>query len=680
MKTAETAVARALERLGHREVLEDFGARFPVPHSPRYELHYFRAVHRGQLTALAVRIEPGARAGRVKSLVLRGRLRRLLGDAAGAIGDFRKALSLDGAAPEAHLFLGEALLNRPEAVECLSRAAAQDPKSPWPFLYRGAANLMTGNLKAATRDLETFTCRRPKTCLGYLLLGLSLKKIPSALRAFAGAAKNDPTCSAAWILLARLQKGKEAARTWERAFDAEPDYAHIALYRWGPERPWTGFLEELGAYALDGARFRSLCARHLREDIRLSPYHYEALDRAARLLKLHPGRAWSLALAGRALCRLPQGAPEASGARALLDRTVRLLPKRGWVYAWRALADLREGRRDRALADMNEALALDPFYYRTYAWRGGLLRRQGKVRAALNDLDRALEVDDLYPFSWHERSLARRALGDWLGAAQDLDRAFLLDFRYSWVFSAAREAGAEELARGAGQLAAAVKRHPQSASLRAWSGELRLRAGDHSGALRELEGAARLDPNHGVAQAWLGKALLEAGLYDQAERVLRRAAQLEPRAPIFRGWQAEAREKAGRPDSALALLDGVLKDHPNLWWVHQARARCQLAAGRPRLALLEAERSLVREGRSAEGYYLKALAQLALGRLPAAEAGVERALSISPHLGRAYALRAEIRRRRGRPDAALEDYRTVRDKFPYLLNEEERTRVSALLA
>ena len=227
MKTAETAVARALERLGHREVLEDFGARFPVPHSPRYELHYFRAVHRGQLTALAVRIEPGARAGRVKSLVLRGRLRRLLGDAAGAIGDFRKALSLDGAAPEAHLFLGEALLNRPEAVECLSRAAAQDPKSPWPFLYRGAANLMTGNLKAATRDLETFTCRRPKTCLGYLLLGLSLKKIPSALRAFAGAAKNDPTCSAAWILLARLQK--ERRRRGPERLRRRADYAHIAL-------------------------------------------------------------------------------------------------------------------------------------------------------------------------------------------------------------------------------------------------------------------------------------------------------------------------------------------------------------------------------------------------------------------------------------------------------------------
>ena len=62
-----------------------------------------------------------------------------------------------------------------------------------------------------------------------------------------------------------------------------------------------------------------------------------------------------------------------------------------------------------------------------------------------------------------------------------------------------------------------------------------------------------------------------------------------------------------------------------------------------------------------------------------ARLNVDKALRVSPHLGRALLLRAEIRRRQGRAAEALADWTTVFDKYPYLLNAEERGRVAALL-
>ena len=169
------------------------------------------------------------------------------------------------------------------------------------------------------------------------------------------------------------------------------------------------------------------------------------------------------------------------------------------------------------------------------------------------------------------------------------------------------------------------------------------------------------------------------GKHAEAVEPLLRAVSLAPDLWIFRGWLSEAEFRAGRRERAFDLIKEIIKGTPQHWWALHLRARFALELGRPRKALEDLARADSYEGRHADGHHLAAQAQVALGNLSEAEAEVDKALRVSPHLGRALLLRAEIHRLQGRADEALKDWKTVYEKFPYLLNNEERGRVAALL-
>ena len=600
--------------MNEERLLEDAAKRFKLPHCPEHELSYYGRLRRPELSAELA----GCR-----DLARRGRLKRFLGDKTGAALDLRAALDRDPSDERAGAWLAELTLG----------------DGP-PGFYRGAALLLRGKPKEALVHLPEDS----------VLRGRALEALGRREEAVASYRRAGPGPAGA-LLAARLLKGEEAERACEDAFDAEPDYAHLALFQHGGGKGWHQYLRGLLAFSLDEERAKALCARFSEQDVRYSPYHYDAVAMAERMLRAHPGRAWSHALLGRALSRLPGSADRRAEALEHLDRAVALAPERGWPLAWRALARVAS-EPEKALRDLDLCLERQPWYYRAYAWRGALLRRLGKD--GLTDLDRAVAVDERYPFSIHERSLARRAAGDLAGAAFDLDRAFALDFRYSWVYTPGREPSREELEAGLKQL-------PETTtvpSLQTWRGDLLLKLGRRTEALRALRRAVQLDPHHAHAWALLGDCA--------------RAAKLEPRVDVYQAWLADSQE----PRAALKTLAALLKRRPRAWWAHIRRAKVLLGLGRAAEALKSARAAAGLEGRDAEAYYVEALALRALGRRAEARAAVEKTLAVAPNLGRAYVLRAEL----GTPEETVRDYRIALERFPYLFNEEEKGRLRALLA
>jgi len=658
-------------------LLEDVARRWEVPFAPEFELTLYRRLFAAELRAELCNLSDAASAG---ELARRGRVRRILGDPA-ASGDFRAALDLNPALAQAHAWLGEAGLGSPGALDSLDRAVALAPKDGWARTYRGAGRLLAKDAQGAASDLAAASRLLPKEALPALLLGLALSRLKLKTPADAAlrkALKLEPSCSAAALLRARLWRGKKAAEAAERALDAEPDHAHVALFTWEPERSWDGWLSRHADFCFKD-RDLPLCARYGLDETRFSPYPDEAVARSRRALDARGPRAWTLAVHGRALARVPGGGEGGRReTKRLLDAAVRANPGAGWTWAWRALS-LLGSEPARALADLNHALKLSPHYFRAYSWRGALLRRLGRPKESLVDLDRAAAADERYPFSAHERSLTRRALGDILGAAHDLDRAYSLDARYSWVYAPGREPSPEERAYGLAELERACAAHPASASLRAWRGELLGRAGRLGDAVLALEDAVALDPAHALAQGFLGLVLLEAGRAAAALEPLRRAVALDKRHLAFVSGLADALRRTGRVREAEAALAAALKDRPKAWTLRLLRARWRIDDGRAAEGLVDARAAAALEGRDAEGWYLEALALSGLKRHGPAERAVERALSIAPNLGRAYLLRAQVRRALGRASDAVADFRVVHERFPYLFNDEERVRVSALL-
>ncbi len=671
-----------LEKLGQSEKLEDLSLRFGLPHVPEYELSYFRKLHNPELLKayeaadLAIAKSPAA-----GSLAARGRIRRLLGDLNGAAEDLKAALDLEPNLAAAHAWLGELDLKRPEAEASLSRALELDGKLWWAFLYRAAAFFLKGKTADARKDLETALKLKPKSALGWLLLGRCLEKDglrPAAMKAYAAAAKANPVCSAAYLLSCRLAPTqRQRASLMRDAYNVSPVLGFITL------QIHQTFKVESPAYIRKILRFvfahpETVGAYYRREATQSHFSHFPAEDYSfvSRLASENRGLAWAHAFFGRAACYTAGGFPE--GVRHL-TRAIRAAPHAGWFYAWRANARRVTGDFEGALKDFGSSIRLQPYYHRAFVWRGSLYRKMARFPEALADLDRAIAMDPYYSLTYHERSLVRRALGDHAGAAFDLDQAFFLDHRYRWVFKTGSEPSKADLAKGLAELDRAIRANPNVASLRVWRGQLKLEMWDNPAALRDFEQAVTLDPHHVLAHGWYGKGLFDSGQPAAAARYLTRALELEPRFWYAYGWLAEALAATGDVSGAFKTLDRILKEKPKTPWAYYLRAKFELARGRAGDAVKLLDRALLLDGKYPEAYLLMAQARLALGKTASALDAAQRCIEIAPNMGRGYVVRAAVNEKAGRKREVVEDYRKALKDFPYLFNPEQRSSLERLL-
>lgn len=664
------------------EKIADLSALFGLPHCPEYELSYFRSLRRPELRAalaeadakLAKRPDPAL-------LARRGRLRRVCGDHAGALEDFKRALDLNPGLAAAHAGLGEADLSRPEAVESLTRAVEHDPDFAWAWLWRGAALLMKGDAAAAKADLERFVGLQDSG-LGFLLIGVceeKLKSKPRALKAYARAWEKNPVCSAACLLASRVAPDFKGELQWfHRAYDVSPVLGFITLQihqTTNVDAP--AYVRKIRRFCFEEPE--QVGAYYRREATQSHFSHFPAEDYAfvRKLCATHPELAWANAFYGRAACYTPAGMPEGI---VHLTTAIKQCPHAGWFHAWRANAKRATGDLDGALKDFARSIELQPYYHRAFVWRGGLLRKLKKYDEALADLDRALTMDPHYSLTYYERGLSRRGKGDLVGGAFDLDRAYLLDHRYHWAFKTGGPPSNDDIKNGLAELSAELIKFPTVPSLWTWRGQLKLQLGDRSAALLDFERACELDPHHALAQGWAGRALFEAGRPSPAAERLRRALSLEPRFWIARKWLAEALRATGKRLEAKKLLSDTLKAKKTTPWAHYLLARFAHEEKKPALAEKELAMALLLDGKYPDAYLLLSQVRLERGNAKGALLAAQNCVDIAANLGRAYLFRAAAYQRLGRSAESLADYKRVLAEFPYLLNEEQRAQAESLLA
>jgi tetratricopeptide (TPR) repeat protein len=132
------------------------------------------------------------------------------------------------------------------------------------------------------------------------------------------------------------------------------------------------------------------------------------------------------------------------------------------AYLERGVSHVYLGQAEEAIADLDQAIALDPSLARAYSARGSIYRARGDSRRALEDFNKSIEISpnlDAYfergktyedlgdhqkaiadfdqaiaqmrdaPYLYRARSLARRNLGDVEGFAADQDAARTLEHR-----------------------------------------------------------------------------------------------------------------------------------------------------------------------------------------------------------------------------------------------------------
>ena len=114
-------------------------------------------------------------------------------------------------------------------------------------------------------------------------------------------------------------------------------------------------------------------------------------------------------------------------ALADLDEAIRLDPKSPDAYCKRGAVHQMPGNLDSALADLNESIQLDPKSPDAYCNRGGVYVNLGKLDRALGDLDEAIRLAPKAPLAYSNRGAVHQQLGDFDSALADLDKAIRLD-------------------------------------------------------------------------------------------------------------------------------------------------------------------------------------------------------------------------------------------------------------
>jgi tetratricopeptide (TPR) repeat protein len=231
----------------------------------------------------------------------------------------------------------------------------------------------------------------------------------------------------------------------------------------------------------------------------------------------------------RANVLLDQGAHQR--AIADYDRAIALDPTNARAFNNRGLAHAALGLADQALADYAQAVRLDPTYVRAYRNRLNLLEQRGDLKGMaanylrLAEVDQPNRADHLY-----HAGVALRGLGDRAGARKQFDAALAADPQH---VDALYERALLRFAQGdrTGAIAdfdAALRLSPRAANAYYARGLARAALGDNNAAIGDFDAALKLKADY--AEALLGRAAAYhgAGKDAQARADLDRLATLSP--------------------------------------------------------------------------------------------------------------------------------------------------------
>jgi tetratricopeptide (TPR) repeat protein len=173
-----------------------------------------------------------------------------------------------------------------------------------------------------------------------------------------------------------------------------------------------------------------------------------------------------------------------TGCSALISNS-RNTPQRAAAYANRGTAYLEQGNSDRALADYNEAIRLDPKLPNPHIGRGAIYRNRGNYDDAVAELTEAIRLRPQESVAYNHRGLAFRGKGD-------LDRA---NADYS----------------------EAIRLNASSPHAYLNRGDVRRQKGDYEGAIADYTAAIRINPTNG--SAYVGRAYAYATIGDAGRAV-----------------------------------------------------------------------------------------------------------------------------------------------------------------
>jgi tetratricopeptide (TPR) repeat protein len=202
------------------------------------------------------------------------------------------------------------------------------------------------------------------------------------------------------------------------------------------------------------------------------------------------------------------------------------------------------GDYDRAIADFNEAIRLDPKSSLAFRSRGDSYTNKGDHNRAIADYSEAIRLDSNDALALSARGVAYATKGDYDRAIADFNRAIRLD--------------------------------PKSAHAFRNRGVVYATKGDNDRAIADFNRAIRLDPKSALALSARGVAYANKGDNDQAIADFNEAIRLDPKSSLAFRNRGDTYRNKGDHDRAIADYNEAIRLDPNNALAFCRRGRAKL--------------------------------------------------------------------------------------------------------
>jgi tetratricopeptide (TPR) repeat protein len=291
-------------------------------------------------------------------------------------------------------------------------------------------------------------------------------------------------------------------------------------------------------------------------------------------------------------------------------------PPPGWANSVRTPSQLAQeydcratvyeaiGDRERAIADYQEAICLEPNKASSWINLADLYKRQGDLQQAMSCYSRAIHEEPDNPLCWFGLARLFRQTGQCDVAMAALSTVF--DPEKPNLLGLVVHAGIEQC------------------------------LGNIQGAITDYNQAIRLDPTDTQIRLDLAKLYKDAQEYDNAAATLSKILDGEPTNLQARISRANLYQKLGAADKAIAEASKAVQLHPKKAEAYSARATLYNYGGNYEKAIADADHAIQLNPSDPDAYYARGFATLQLKDYPGAIHDLTEEIKLDPNHGSAW--------------------------------------------
>ncbi|NEQ75011.1 MAG: serine protease [Okeania sp. SIO2C9] len=201
------------------------------------------------------------------------------------------------------------------------------------------------------------------------------------------------------------------------------------------------------------------------------------------------------------------------------------------IYISQGIIYTIQGQYDKAIADFNQAIRLNPKYAEVYIARGAAYGIQGKYEKALTDFNQAIRLNPKHAEAYNGRASVYYEQGEYEKAIADFNQAIRLNPKHAEAYNGRASVYYEqgEYEKAIADLNQAIRLNPKHADVYNYRGIVYRKQREYEKAIADYNQAIQLNPKYPEAYNNRGIVYRKQGKYEKAIADYNQAIQLNPK-------------------------------------------------------------------------------------------------------------------------------------------------------